>query len=130
MALDLGKGAAHARSCARRPWAGDPDEEELPLRDLDFELGFDVIDEVRQQWACHRDRRLDAYDGLVRPSLVLEAAREGGLLIGNGGGHATSSVLRIAPPLSLTVAEAEEGAAILAHALRTADAELGGGSTR
>ncbi|MGQ4415076.1 aspartate aminotransferase family protein [Streptomyces sp. SAS_269] len=49
---------------------------------------------------------------------VLEAAREGGLLIGKGGGHNTSA-LRIAPPLSLTVAEAEEGAAILESALRS-----------
>lgn len=49
---------------------------------------------------------------------VLEAAREGGLLIGKGGGHDTS-VLRVAPPLSLTVAEAEEGAAILEQALRS-----------
>ncbi|GGO59905.1 MULTISPECIES: aspartate aminotransferase family protein [Streptomyces] len=48
---------------------------------------------------------------------VLEAAREGGLLVGKGGGHNTS-VLRIAPPLSLTVAEAEEGAAILEQALQ------------
>ncbi|WP_181796041.1 aspartate aminotransferase family protein [Streptomyces sp. WELS2] len=47
---------------------------------------------------------------------VLEAARQGGLLIGKGGGH-DSSALRIAPPLSLTVAEAEEGAAILEDAL-------------
>lgn len=50
---------------------------------------------------------------------VLEAAREGGLLIGKGGGHNTS-VLRIAPPLSLSIPEAEEGAAILADALRAA----------
>ncbi|MGI5193747.1 aspartate aminotransferase family protein [Streptomyces sp. CA-288835] len=50
---------------------------------------------------------------------VLEVAREEGLLIGKGGGHNTS-VLRIAPPLSLTVAEAEEGAAILERALRSA----------
>lgn len=49
---------------------------------------------------------------------VLEAARHGGLLIGKGGGH-DSSALRIAPPLSLTVAEAEEGAAILENALRS-----------
>ncbi|MGP4052999.1 aspartate aminotransferase family protein [Streptomyces sp. 2A115] len=49
---------------------------------------------------------------------VLEAARGEGLLIGKGGGHNTS-VLRIAPPLSLTVAEAEEGAAILERALRS-----------
>lgn len=54
-----------------------------------------------------------------RAAAVLEAAREGGLLIGKGGGHNTS-VLRIAPPMSLTVAEAEEGASILDRALRTA----------
>ncbi|MFF9018872.1 aspartate aminotransferase family protein [Streptomyces eurythermus] len=49
---------------------------------------------------------------------VLEAARQGGLLLGKGGGH-DSSALRIAPPLTLTVAEAEEGAAILENALRS-----------
>ncbi|WP_282792586.1 aspartate aminotransferase family protein [Streptomyces sp. CC224B] len=49
---------------------------------------------------------------------ALEAAREGGLLLGKGGGHSTS-VLRIAPPLTLTVAEAEEGAAILERALHS-----------
>ncbi|MEE1753880.1 aspartate aminotransferase family protein [Streptomyces sp. SP18CS02] len=49
---------------------------------------------------------------------VLEAAREAGLLIGKGGGHDTSA-LRVAPPLSLTVAEAEEGAALLEQALRS-----------
>ncbi|GAA3150763.1 hypothetical protein GCM10017687_80490 [Streptomyces echinatus] len=53
-----------------------------------------------------------------RRAAVLEAARQGGLLIGKGGGHDTSA-LRIAPPLSLTVAEAEEGAAILEEALRS-----------
>ncbi|MEU9309004.1 aspartate aminotransferase family protein [Streptomyces sp. NPDC048256] len=52
-----------------------------------------------------------------RAAAVLEAARADGLLIGKGGGHDTSA-LRIAPPLSLTVAEAEEGAAILEGALR------------
>ncbi|MET9254559.1 aspartate aminotransferase family protein [Streptomyces sp. NPDC003717] len=49
---------------------------------------------------------------------VLEEARAGGLLVGKGGGHSTS-VLRVAPPLTLTVAEAEEGAAILERALRS-----------
>jgi 4-aminobutyrate aminotransferase len=49
-------------------------------------------------------------------SAALEEARAAGLLIGKGGGHDTS-VLRIAPPLSLTVAEAEEGAAILDRVL-------------
>ncbi|WP_327318922.1 aspartate aminotransferase family protein [Streptomyces sp. NBC_01235] len=53
-----------------------------------------------------------------RASAVLEAARADGLLIGKGGGHNTSA-LRIAPPLSLTVAEAEEGAAVLESALRS-----------
>ncbi|MEU6658223.1 nitrilase-related carbon-nitrogen hydrolase [Streptomyces sp. NPDC046821] len=38
-------------------------EEQLLVRDLDF----DLIDEVRQQWAFYRDRRPDAYDGLVEP---------------------------------------------------------------
>lgn len=50
---------------------------------------------------------------------VLETARRDGLLIGKGGGHNTS-VLRIAPPLTLTVAEAEEGASILERALNSA----------
>ncbi|WP_433544972.1 aspartate aminotransferase family protein [Streptomyces sp. CA-294286] len=49
---------------------------------------------------------------------VQEAARGGGLLLGKGGGHNTS-VLRIAPPMSLTVAEAEEGATILEAALHS-----------
>ncbi|WP_406505255.1 aspartate aminotransferase family protein [Streptomyces sp. NBC_00212] len=75
-----------------------------------------------------RGRGLMAGIELVKPgtdeanpeaaAAVLEAAREGGLLIGKGGGHDTS-VLRIAPPLTLTVAEAEEGAAILERALHT-----------
>ncbi|MFI6943697.1 aspartate aminotransferase family protein [Streptomyces sp. NPDC050418] len=54
----------------------------------------------------------------ARAAAVLEATRAAGLLIGKGGGHNTSA-LRIAPPLSLTVAEAEEGAAILERALRS-----------
>ncbi|MDT0442275.1 aspartate aminotransferase family protein [Streptomyces johnsoniae] len=55
-------------------------------------------------------------------SRVLEAARAGGLLLGKGGGPG-GSVLRIAPPLSLTAAEAEAGAEVLAAALRAVDAE-------
>ncbi|MEV6394338.1 aspartate aminotransferase family protein [Streptomyces sp. NPDC051907] len=82
------------------------------------------VPEVREV----RGRGLMAGIELVKPgtdeanpeaaSAVLEAARDGGLLIGKGGGHDTS-VLRIAPPLSLTVAEAEEGASILEQALRS-----------
>ncbi|WP_407562135.1 aspartate aminotransferase family protein [Streptomyces sp. 184] len=55
---------------------------------------------------------------------VLEHARAGGLLVGRGKFGET---LRVAPPLSLTVAEAEEGAAVLERALHAADAEAGGG---
>jgi beta-ureidopropionase len=39
------------------------DSEELVVRDLDF----DLIDQVRQQWAFYRDRRPDAYQPLVQP---------------------------------------------------------------
>jgi 4-aminobutyrate aminotransferase len=48
-------------------------------------------------------------------SAVLERAREGGVLIGKGG--LRGNVLRIAPPLTLTVEEAREGAAVLVDAL-------------
>ncbi|MCM2422413.1 MULTISPECIES: aspartate aminotransferase family protein [Streptomyces] len=58
-------------------------------------------------------------------SLVLEAAREYGLLIGKGG--RAGNALRIAPPLTLSVAEAEEGASALADALRQTQDKLAGG---
>ncbi|MGW3010663.1 aspartate aminotransferase family protein [Streptomyces sp. NPDC001219] len=87
--------------------------------------GLDLVREVR-------GRGLMIGVELVRPgtdehapeaaSLVLEAARERGLLIGKGGQGGAS--LRIAPPMTLTVAEAEEGADLLADALRTAQGQL------
>jgi 4-aminobutyrate aminotransferase len=95
--------------------------------------GLGVVREVRGRGLMAGVELADPHTGAPSPraaSLVLEAARERGLLIGKGGGHATASVLRIAPPLSLTVAEAEEGAEILEHALRTADNELGGESNQ
>jgi 4-aminobutyrate aminotransferase len=49
---------------------------------------------------------------------VLENAREGGLLLGKGGLY--GNVLRIAPPLSITREELEEGLAILATAIEQA----------
>jgi 4-aminobutyrate aminotransferase len=48
---------------------------------------------------------------------VLEAAREEGLLIGKGGLY--GNALRIAPPLSLTEEEADEGFRRLERALRS-----------
>ncbi|MFF3742733.1 aspartate aminotransferase family protein [Streptomyces kronopolitis] len=87
--------------------------------------GLDLVREVR-------GRGLMIGIELVRPgtderapeaaSLVVEAARERGLLVGKGGQGGAS--LRIAPPMTLTVAEAEEGAALLADALRAAQGML------
>jgi 4-aminobutyrate aminotransferase len=51
---------------------------------------------------------------------VLEHARERGLLLGKGGLY--GNVLRIAPPLSLTREELEEGLAILAEAMEAVGA--------
>jgi 4-aminobutyrate aminotransferase len=51
---------------------------------------------------------------------ALEAARDQGLLVGKGG--LRGNVLRIAPPLSLTPEEADEGADLLAVALKEATA--------
>ncbi|WP_190128162.1 aspartate aminotransferase family protein [Streptomyces mashuensis] len=53
---------------------------------------------------------------------ALEHCREGGLLVGRGGRE--GNVLRIAPPLTLTVAEAEQGAAVLEQALRRSQQDL------
>jgi 4-aminobutyrate aminotransferase len=51
-------------------------------------------------------------------SKIMERAREGGLLIGKGGLYGNG--LRIAPPLSLTQDEADEGYAILEQAITDA----------
>jgi 4-aminobutyrate aminotransferase len=48
-------------------------------------------------------------------SAIMEKTRERGLLIGKGGLH--GNALRIAPPLSLTQEEADEGYAILEQAI-------------
>jgi 4-aminobutyrate aminotransferase-like enzyme len=52
---------------------------------------------------------------------VLEAARERGLLIGKGGLY--GATLRMAPPLTISEAEAREGLGLLVDALRAVDAE-------
>jgi 4-aminobutyrate aminotransferase len=52
-------------------------------------------------------------------SAVIEEARRRGLLVGKGGLH--GNCLRIAPPLSLTEEEADEGFAILVEALKAAE---------
>jgi 4-aminobutyrate aminotransferase len=52
---------------------------------------------------------------------VLEEARRGGLLIGKGGLY--GNVLRVAPPLTLTDDELEEGLEILGAALEIVQKE-------
>src|SRR4029453_19264726 len=54
--------------------------------------------------------------------LALELARERALLIGKGG--LAGNCLRIAPPLSLTAEEADDGGAILADALGEVDTTM------
>jgi 4-aminobutyrate aminotransferase len=51
----------------------------------------------------------------------MEATTERGLLIGKGGLY--GATLRMAPPLTLTEAEAREGLGLLTDALRAVDAE-------
>jgi len=61
-------------------------------------------------------------DGAPAPEIaasVLEAAREEGLLIGKGGIYGNS--LRLAPALSITEQEADEGFAMLERALRRSE---------
>jgi 4-aminobutyrate aminotransferase len=63
---------------------------------------------------------------------VLEETRTRGLLIGKGG--LTGNALRMAPPLTLTEAEAKEGLAILVDAISAVNASASagehGGQTR
>lgn len=66
--------------------------------------------------------------GTSKPSpraaaLALEHARRRGVLIGKGG--LRGNVLRIAPPLSLSPAEAEAGLSALVDALAASEADLG-----
>jgi 4-aminobutyrate aminotransferase len=91
--------------------------------------GLDIVREVRGRGLMLGVEIVEPGTDTPSPaaaSLVLEAAREHGVLIGKGGRD--GNVLRIAPPLSLTVAEAEEGADALGAALRRARPAREGGS--
>ena len=83
-----------------------------------------AVGEVRGKGLMFAVDLVDPQTGAPSPPLatrVLEETRERGLLIGKGGlyGHA----LRMAPPMTLTEADAKEGMGILIDALRAVDAE-------
>jgi 4-aminobutyrate aminotransferase len=67
---------------------------------------------------------VDPVTGAPSPALAgraLEATRERGLLVGKGGLY--GNVLRMAPPMTLTEAEAKEGLGILVDSLRAVDSQ-------
>jgi 4-aminobutyrate aminotransferase-like enzyme len=53
----------------------------------------------------------------------MEATKQRGLLVGKGGLY--GATLRMAPPLTLSEAEAREGLGLLADALTAVDAQAG-----
>ncbi|HEV2376428.1 MAG TPA: aspartate aminotransferase family protein [Streptosporangiaceae bacterium] len=70
---------------------------------------------------------LDPATGAPSPALatrMLEATRERGLLVGKGGLY--GQALRMAPPMTLSEAEAKEGLEILTDALRAVNTEATG----
>jgi 4-aminobutyrate aminotransferase len=85
---------------------------------------LDLVGEVRGKGLMigvelvGRDGRSPAPGAAAR---VLELARQRGVLVGKGG--LFGNCLRIAPPLSLTADEADEGAGILAEVLDNVDRE-------
>ena len=85
---------------------------------------FAVVGEVRGRGLMIGIELVEP-DGLTpnpsAASRALELARANGLLVGKGG--LFGNCLRIAPPLSLTTEEAEEGARVLVDVLATVDAE-------
>ncbi len=82
---------------------------------------FDIIGEVRGKGLMIGVELVES--GSLTPNTtaagqIMEHAREEGLLLGKGGLY--GNVLRIAPPLSLTQEEADEGFEILARAVEQA----------
>ncbi len=83
-----------------------------------------AVGEVRGKGLMFAVDLVDPRTGAPSPALAtraLEEARARGLLIGKGGLH--GHALRMAPPMTLTEADAKEGLGILIDALRAVDAE-------
>jgi len=87
---------------------------------------FGVVGEVRGKGLMIGIELVGADGRTPNPAAAtraIEHARTAGLLIGKGGLY--GNCIRLAPPLSLTAAEADEGAAILVDVLATVDREEG-----
>jgi 4-aminobutyrate aminotransferase len=90
-------------------------------------LGLEVAGEVRGKGLMFAIDLVDPATKNPSPPLatrVLEATRERGLLVGKGGLY--GATLRMAPPLTLSEAEAREGLGILVDALRAVNEEATG----
>jgi 4-aminobutyrate aminotransferase len=86
--------------------------------------GLPIVGAVRGKGLMFAVELIDPATGKPAPPLAgkaLEATRERGLLIGKGGlyGHA----LRMAPPLTISEAEAREGLGLLVDALRAVNSQ-------
>ena len=93
---------------------------------LDAQTRLPVIGEVRGK-GLMIGIELVAPDGSPAPAAAahaMEETRKGGLLVGKGGLY--GNVLRLAPPMSLTAEEADEGLGLLVAALETVDAQVRG----
>lgn len=85
---------------------------------------LEVVGDVRGKGLMFAVDLVDPMTGAPSPALatrVLAETRERGLLIGKGGLH--GHTLRMAPPMTLSEADAKEGLGILVDALRAVDVE-------
>jgi 4-aminobutyrate aminotransferase len=95
------------------------------LRDAAGSLA--TVSEVRGKGLMFAVDLADPATGEPSPALAaqaMEATRQRGLLVGKGGLY--GATLRMAPPLTLSEAEAREGLGLLADALREVDAAATG----
>jgi 4-aminobutyrate aminotransferase len=92
------------------------------LREAADQLG--IVGEVRGKGLMFAIDLVDRDTKKPSPALaakMLEATKERGLLVGKGGLH--GSTLRMAPPLTLTEADAKEGLGIIIDALHAVNGE-------
>ena len=82
---------------------------------------YDVVGEVRGKGLII-GVELVAPDGSPSPTAAtaaVQAAKDGGLLVGKGGLH--GNVLRLSPPMTVTAEEADEALGVLAEAIAAAE---------